>query len=57
MENLVPEAAWGTKGSTSLAGDEEVDYMHFSYAGHQLLAEALHRLTVKAIAKGKQVQP
>ena len=57
MENLVPDAAWGTKGSTSLAGDEEVDYMHFSYAGHQLLAEALHRLTVNAIAKGKQVQP
>jgi hypothetical protein len=57
MENLVPDAAWGTKGSTSLAGDEEVDYMHFSYAGHQILAEALHRLTVNAIAKGKQVQP
>lgn len=57
MESLVPDAAWGTKGSTTLAADEEVDYMHFSYSGHKILADALYRLTVDAILNGKQVQP
>jgi hypothetical protein len=57
MESLVPNAAWGTKGSTTLAADEEVDYMHFSYSGHEILAHALHRLTVDAVLNGRQVQP
>ena len=57
METLVPDTAWGTKGSTSLKGDEEIDYMHFSYAGHKLLAEALYRLTVNALANNSQVRP
>lgn len=32
---------WGFKKSTALKEDLEYDFMHFSYKGHQLLAESL----------------
>ena len=41
LENLVPSKFWGRKASTNLKGNEEVDFMHFQFEGHRLLAEAI----------------
>lgn len=41
LENLVPSEFWGTKASTSLKEEGEVDFMHFQAEGHRLLAEAI----------------
>ena len=41
LENLVPGPLWGTKNGTSLAGKQELDFMHFSAEGHRLLANQL----------------
>ena len=41
LENLVPSEFWGTKASTSLKKQGEVDFMHFQAEGHRLLAEAV----------------
>jgi len=40
-EKLVPTKNWGTKESTTLNGDQEIDFMHFQAGGHKLLASAL----------------
>jgi hypothetical protein len=49
LEHLVPDDSWGTKGSTSLKGSKEIDFMHFAYPGHRLLAEALDSLVTAAM--------
>lgn len=41
LESLVPAEFWGTKDSTSIGEEAEVDYMHFQAGGHRLLAQAL----------------
>jgi len=41
LENLVPAKLWGTKGSTSIGGGQELDFMHFQAGGHRFLAKAL----------------
>ena len=41
LENLIPGEYWGLKASTDGDGEPELDYMHFQYKGHQMLAEAL----------------
>jgi lysophospholipase L1-like esterase len=51
LEQLIPDDFWGTKASTSLSEEQELDFMHFRYSGHSLLAQALHALVVKALAK------
>lgn len=43
LENVVPAEYWGLKASTDGDGKPELDYMHFQFVGHQLLAEALER--------------
>ena len=43
LENVVPGEYWGLKASTDGDGKPELDYMHFQFVGHQLLAEALER--------------
>jgi len=49
LEHLVPDDSWGTKGSTSLKASSEIDFMHFAYPGHRLLAEALDNLVTEAM--------
>ena len=49
LEQLVPDEFWGTKASTSLKSAEEMDFMHFAYPGHRLLAKALDRLAIEAL--------
>jgi hypothetical protein len=51
LEQLIPDDFWGTKASTSLSEEQELDFMHFRYSGHSLLAQALHALVVQALAK------
>lgn len=43
LEKIVPPMYWGTKGSTTIGGGQELDFMHFQAKGHQLLADALYR--------------
>jgi hypothetical protein len=43
LEDLIPGKYWGTKGSTSLDGTPEYDFMHFQFPGHQRLDSALNK--------------
>ncbi|MEO6687032.1 MAG: hypothetical protein ABIN24_13760 [Dyadobacter sp.] len=38
---IIPGYLWGYKGSTNLLEKREIDYMHFKYKGHQILADSL----------------
>lgn len=49
LENLVPDESWGTKSSTSFKASEEIDFMHFAFPGHRLLADALDRTATTAM--------
>jgi len=42
LESLVPSNYWGTKNSTSLNKEQELDFMHFQADGHKLLAEMIY---------------
>ena len=44
LEGLVPNQSWGLKESTSFQDEGEVDFMHFQFEGHILLANAITRL-------------
>lgn len=44
LENLVPAALWGAKDSTSFAKRTELDFMHFTSAGHTVLADRIDKL-------------
>ena len=40
LETLVPDNFWGLKSSTSLLrGTKEIDFMHFTSTGHQIIAD------------------
>ena len=41
LEALVTANYWGTKPSTSIGTEEELDFMHFQAGGHQMLSEAI----------------
>jgi hypothetical protein len=48
LEHLVPGENWGSKNATTIDGSKtELDYMHFQYRGHQLLADSLHALLTR----------
>lgn len=40
-ESIIPGPLWGYKAATNLTSEREVDYMHFQYEGHQILADSL----------------
>ena len=42
FEDLVPNEFWGTKSTTGIGKDQELDFMHFKSEGHRLLARALY---------------
>lgn len=54
LENLVPAEYWGVKPSTTIDGDNELDFMHFQSSGHKLLAEALHKELLSLINEESQ---
>jgi hypothetical protein len=41
FDTIVPGQFWGYKVSTNLLENREVDYMHFQFNGHQILADSL----------------
>jgi hypothetical protein len=41
FESIIPGELWGYKTATNLSGDKEVDFMHFKFKGHQILADSL----------------
>ncbi|MFL5763748.1 MAG: hypothetical protein ACJ77K_07370 [Bacteroidia bacterium] len=42
LENAVPNQYWGLKGNRTLGGGRyDIDFMHFQYPGHKLVAAAL----------------
>jgi len=41
-ENIVPSEFWGLKDSTNLEEKLEIDYMHFTYKGHEILADKIY---------------
>jgi hypothetical protein len=41
FENLVDGKFWGTKASTTIGGEPELDFMHFQYEGHKMLFDSL----------------
>ena len=44
LEDLIPERLWGKKDSTGITSAEETDFMHFTSAGHLVLADHLEAL-------------
>lgn len=40
-EHNVRNQYWGYKASTDLIAEREVDYMHFQYVGHQIMADSI----------------
>lgn len=41
LENLIPNTMWGNKQSTTLGKENEVDFMHFKFDGHKILANSI----------------
>jgi hypothetical protein len=41
LERIVPGKLWGSKNSTTLGGEQELDFMHFKAGGHRLLAKRI----------------
>lgn len=41
FENIVPGKYWGYKASTNLSEKREIDFMHFQFAGHKILADSI----------------
>lgn len=43
FEAIIPGELWGYKAATSLNSEKEIDYMHFQFKGHQILADSLNK--------------
>ena len=57
LEDLIPEHLWGQKDSTGVKSAVEPDFMHFTSAGHMVLADRLEVLLKRgASAGGKRPQ-
>jgi len=41
MESVVPNQYWGLKGTRTFKGLVDLDFMHFQYAGHIIMADTL----------------
>jgi hypothetical protein len=41
FDTIIPGRYWGFKGATNLFEKREMDYMHFQFKGHQILADSL----------------
>ena len=42
-EGIIPANLWGYKAATNLSSEKEIDFMHFQYKGHQILADSDRR--------------
>lgn len=50
LEDVVPAEDWGTKPSAGLERKRELDFMHFTSAGHQRMAAKINELLVTELA-------
>lgn len=48
FENLIPDPLWGLKDSTTADHSAELDFMHFTAAGHRVLAGQIEQRLVAA---------
>lgn len=48
FENLIPDPLWGLKDSTTADHSAELDFMHFTAAGHRVLAGQIEQWLVAA---------
>ena len=46
-EGIVPGELWGLKASTSGDDEPELDFMHFQYRGHQIVADSLAQFVAR----------
>jgi hypothetical protein len=49
FEAIIPGELWGYKAATSLDSEKEIDYMHFQFKGHQILADSLRTTLNQAL--------
>jgi hypothetical protein len=42
LDGIVPSQYWGFKAATTIGGEKELDYMHFQFEGHRILADSLY---------------
>ena len=42
FSDIVPSSFFGTKESTTLNNDKELDFMHFRFQGHKILADYIN---------------
>lgn len=47
FSKIVPGILWGFKEATNFIDKRELDFMHFQYKGHQILADSLIQFTTK----------
>jgi len=43
FDKIIPGNLWGYKAATNLRVDREIDFMHFQFKGHQILADSLQQ--------------
>ena len=53
FEDLIPDQLWGQKDSTTTDDAGEVDFMHFTSAGHVVLADHIAQLLTAVEREGK----
>lgn len=49
FESIIPGNLWGYKEATNLIDNREIDFMHFQFKGHQILADSLQPFISKLI--------
>ena len=50
FETKVPNDLWGSKDSTNVGGEPELDFMHFQYPGHKVLADEVFSAITRILA-------
>jgi hypothetical protein len=49
LDAIIPGQYWGFKAATTVGGKKELDFMHFQFAGHKILADSLYPCIKKMI--------
>lgn len=49
LEHLVPDRFWGTKASTTIGEAQEIDFMHFTSVGHEILAKEVAKIIIEEL--------
>ena len=52
LDSIIPDNKWGYKNSTSFKEEKkEIDFMHFTFSGHQIMSKKLNIILNKLIIK------